>query len=122
MREPSGEYVRVINSFDISFVDPVLNRYYLANRTSKAITIVDTTANQIVAQFKPGFAGFSGNNDTPAPDGLLTVAHKEIWAGDFHSRVFVLDINTGAQIVPPISTGGQNRAYDSFIHYNTSPT
>jgi hypothetical protein len=100
----------VITSFDISFVDPVLNRYYLANRTSKAIIVVDTTTNKIVAQFKPGFAGFSGNNDTSGPDGVLTVDHKEIWAGDFPSRVFVLDINTGAQIVPPISTGGQNRA------------
>jgi hypothetical protein len=100
----------VINSFDISFVDPVLNRYYLANRTSKAVIVVDTTTNQIVAQFKPGFAGFSGNNDTSGPDGILTVDHKEIWIGDFPSRVWVLDINTGAQVVPPISTGGVNRA------------
>ncbi len=40
----------------------------------------------------------------------MTVDHKEIWVGDFPSRVFVLDINTGAQVVPPISTGGVNRA------------
>ena len=99
-----------ITSFDISFFDPVLNRYFLANRTSKAIIVVDPSTNQVVAQFKPGFAGFSGNNDTSGPDGVLTVDHKEIWAGDFPSRVFVLDVNTGAQIVPPISTGGVNRA------------
>ncbi len=41
---------------------------------------------------------------------LRTVDHKEIWAGDFPSRVFVLDVNTGAQIVPPMSAGGVNRA------------
>src|SRR5262249_9147631 len=99
-----------ITSFDISFFDPVLNRYFLANRTSKAIIVVDVTSNQVIAQFKPGFTGFSGNNDTSGPAGVLTVDHKEIWAGDFPSRVFVLDVNTGAQIVPPISTGGINRA------------
>ena len=104
---PGGD---VITSFDISFVDPVLNRYFLANRTSKAIIVVDTTTNQVVAQFKPGFAGFSGNNDTSGPDGVLVVDHKEIWAGDFPSRVWVLDVNTGAPVVPPISTGGKNRA------------
>ena len=104
---PGGD---VITSFDISFVDPVLNRYVLANRTSKAIIVVDTTTNQVVAQFKPGFAGASGNNDTSGPDGVLVVDHKEIWAGDFPSRVWVLDVNTGAPVVPPISTGGTNRA------------
>jgi hypothetical protein len=100
----------VINSFDISFVDPVLNRYFLANRTSKAIIVVDTTTNQVVAQFKPGFAGFSGNNNTSGPDGVVVVDHKEVWAGDFPSRVWALDVNTGVPIVSPISTGGVNRA------------
>src|SRR5262249_21395616 len=32
-----------ITSFDISFVNPVLNRYFLANRTSKALIGIDTT-------------------------------------------------------------------------------
>jgi hypothetical protein len=74
------------------------------------VIVVDTTTNQIVAQFKPGFAGFSGNNDTSGPDGVLVVDHKEIWVGDFPSRVWVLDVNTGSPVVPPISTGGMNRA------------
>ncbi|PWU24545.1 MAG: hypothetical protein C5B48_05810 [Candidatus Rokuibacteriota bacterium] len=100
----------VITSFDISFVDPVLNRYFVANRTGKSVIVVDTTTNKAVAQFKPGFAGFSGNNDTSGPDGLVVVDHKELWVGDFPSRVWVLDVNTGAPVVPPISTGGKNRA------------
>ena len=99
-----------ITSFDISWVDPVLQRYYIASRTSKAAIAVNTLNNQIAGNFKPGFAGFSGNNDTSGPDGIMTVDHKEIWVGDFPSRVFVLDATTGAQIVPPISTGGMNRA------------
>jgi hypothetical protein len=104
-----------ITSFDISFVDPTnvvagRRKYYLANRTSKAIIVVDTVTNTVVNSFKPGFAGFSGNNDTSGPDGVLTVDEKEVWVGDFPSRVWVLDINTGSQVVPPISTGGANRA------------
>src|SRR5712691_10614662 len=93
-----------ITSFDISFVDPVLNRYYLANRTSKAAIAVDTNTNKVVGNFKPGFAGFTGSNDTSGPDGILTVDHKEIWVGDAPSRVIVLDAVTGAQIGLPIST------------------
>ncbi|MFL6974102.1 MAG: FG-GAP-like repeat-containing protein [Xanthobacteraceae bacterium] len=109
---PSGDQ---ITSFDISFVDPTnvvagRRKYYLANRTSKAIIVVDTVTNTVVNSFKPGFAGFSGNNDTSGPDGVLTVDEKEVWVGDFPSRVWVLDINTGSQVVPPISTGGANRA------------
>src|SRR4051794_18708627 len=101
-----------ITSFDISFVDPVLMRYYLANRTSLAAIGVDTTTNKVVLNAKPGFAGFSGNNDTSGPDGILTVDHKELWVGDFPSRVLVLDANTGAALGPPISTGGVNRAVE----------
>src|SRR6476646_1367960 len=69
-----------INSFDIGFVDPVINRYVLADRTNKAIDIVDTTTNKVVSQFQPGFVGFTGNNDTSGPDGVLIVDHKEVWA------------------------------------------
>ncbi len=109
---PAGDK---ITSFDISFVDPTnviagRRKYFLANRTSKAIIVVDTVSNTVVTSFKPGFAGFSGNNDTSGPDGVLTVDEKEVWAGDFPSRVWVLDINTGAPVVPPVSTGGVNRA------------
>jgi hypothetical protein len=96
-----------ITSFDISFVDPVTGRYYLANRTSFALIAVDTSTNKVVLNSKPGFAGFTGNNDTSGPDGDLTVDHKEIWVGDAPSRVWVLDINTGAPLAGfanPIST------------------
>src|SRR5260370_17853086 len=36
-----------IVSFDIGFVDPAINRYLLADRTNKAIDIVDTTHNTV---------------------------------------------------------------------------
>src|SRR5262249_42694354 len=100
-----------ITSFDISWVDPVRKRYYVANRTSKAIIVVDTTTNTVVGNFQPGFAGFAGNNNTAGPDGVLTT-ETQLWVGDAPSRVWVLDPTTGAPIVPPIltSTTSINRA------------
>src|SRR5215469_4174430 len=53
---PGGQ---VLTSFDISFVDPVLGQYFLADRTNKAIDVVDTKTNTVVNQYHAGFAGFS---------------------------------------------------------------
>jgi hypothetical protein len=105
---PAGDK---ITSFDISWVDPVRHRYYLANRTSKAIIVVDTTTNTVVGNFKPGFKGFAGSNDTAGPDGVLTT-ETELWVGDAPSQVWALDPNTGAPVISPISTSAtsQNRA------------
>jgi hypothetical protein len=103
-----------ITSFDIGWVDPVRRRYYLANRTSQDIIVVDTTTNTVVGNFTPGFAGFTGNNNTSGPDGVLTT-ETTLWVGDAPSRVWALDPTTGAPVVPPISTspgasGSPNRA------------
>jgi hypothetical protein len=93
-----------ITSFDISWVDPVRKRYYLANRTGKDIIVVDTTSNTLAGTgFTPGFTGFTGSNDTSGPDGVLTT-ESELYVGDAPSRVWALDPTTGAPIVAPIST------------------
>src|ERR1041384_6251752 len=47
---PGGD---LITSFDISFVNPTnvvagRRKYYIANRTSKAIIVVDTVSNTVV--------------------------------------------------------------------------
>ncbi len=123
-------------SFDISWVDPVLKRYYLGDRSNKSVDVIDTstTPPSFLTQFKPtsptapsGFVGFTGNNDTSGPDGVMTVDNKELWVGDGMSRVWVLNATTGAALtlpggVPnPIPTGtGATRAdelcYDPVDH------
>jgi hypothetical protein len=104
---PAGDK---ITSFDISWVDAVHHRYYIANRTSKATIVVDTRTNTVVGNFKPGFIGFAGNNNTAGPDGVLTT-ENELWVGDAPSQVWVLDPNTGVPVMGPISTGtSPNRA------------
>jgi hypothetical protein len=124
-------------SFDISWVDPVLNKYFLADRNNKTIDVIDPTnvAKGVSQQFPAPFAGFTGNNDTSGPDGVLTVPRgagkAELWVGDSNTcktppcvgdpkipdsipgegRVWILDASTGAILSPsPIGVGGHSRA------------
>jgi hypothetical protein len=116
-------------SFDISWVDPVLNKYYLADRSNKTIDILDLsksppTLTQVV---NTGFAGFTGNNDTSGPDGVATINnHTEVWVGDNGGggtgpgRVWVLNTDASVKTLPggvanPISVGGTTRA-DEFCY------
>jgi hypothetical protein len=106
-----------ITGFDISFVDPVIGEYFLADRTNKVVDVVDTGTNTLVTQLKatPPFAGVAascatGNvNDCSGPDGVLTVGHKELWAGDGNSTIKVISLTTSAT-THVINTGGKFRA------------
>jgi hypothetical protein len=99
-----------ITAFDISFVDPVIGEYFLADRTNKAVDVVDTTTKTLTQlTATPPFAGATGNNDTSGPDGVITVSHKELWAGDGNSTIKVISLLTGAT-THVINTGGKNRA------------
>jgi hypothetical protein len=83
-------------SFDISWVDNTLHKYYLADRSNKSIDILDLnvfppTLTQVV---NTGFQGFTGNNDGSGPDGLATVNnHTELWVGDVGGTCFPLKAN-----------------------------
>jgi hypothetical protein len=104
-----------ITSFDISFVDPVTGLYFLADRTNKSIDVVDTfspsltTLFQIVPTGANAFAGATPSNDNAGPDGVITVNHREVWAGDGPSEIKVFDLFT-QQLTHTISTGGTKRA------------
>jgi len=108
-------------SYDIGWVDPGTHRYYLADRTNKGIDLIDTTSNTYLSTLAQGkFEGFTGSPDTSGPDGILVVpADHQLWAGDAHSLVKVVDLSSGA-IVATVSTGASNRAdelaYDPQDH------
>ena len=126
-------------SFDISWVDPGLQRYFLADRNNKAIDVIstDNPNNGVIAQFFAPFAGFTGNNDTSGPNGVLALLQTaqqgggtELWIGDSNTncasppcdgstpaktpgsgRVWIMDAVTGAILPPsPILVGGNTRA------------
>jgi hypothetical protein len=116
-----------VTRFDISWVDPQLGEYFLADSTNKTIDVVDTTTNQVVAQLTGNFAGVGPTFDTGGPNGVLTVAHRYVWVGDFGKGanggtgglVRVIDLTNGS-LVATIATGGVARAdelcYDAKDH------
>jgi len=110
---PGGQ---LITAFDISFVDPVIGLYFLADRTNNAVEEIDTTFNDSLVQLGKGlFAGVAttcatGNvNDCSGPDGVVTVNHREVWAGDGNSTIKVIDLFTQT-LKTTINTGGKFRA------------
>ena len=99
-----------VTSFDISFVDPVIGLYLLADRTNKTVDVIDTETNKVLVQLGTGlFAGPGTSTDVAGPDGVLTVGHREVWAGDGDSTIKVIDLFSQA-LTHTISTGGAKRA------------
>ena len=96
-----------LDSFDISYMDQKANRFYLADRTNKAVDIVDANTGKFIAQI-PGFVGFDKSNDTAGPNGVVVIGN-EVWVGDGDSTVKVINLKTN-KIVDTIQTGGKNRA------------
>ena len=95
-----------LQSFDISYMDQVNNRYYLADRTNKALDIIDAKTGKFIAQVT-GFVGAKGP-DEGGPNGVVVVG-DEAWVGDGDSTVKVVDLKTN-KIVDTIATGGKKRA------------
>ena len=97
-----------MKSFDISWVDADTQLYYLADRSNAAVDVVDAKTNAFVKQIHGGFAGFSGNNDTSGPNGVVVSGHW-LFVTDYPSRVVTIDLRTDT-VVSVASTGGVNRA------------
>lgn len=103
-----------LTGFDISFEEPVLDIYMLADRTAASVDVFD--ADQLKPLFHvSGFVGVAtscgsgNNNDCSGPDGIATVHHRYVWAGDGDSTVKIVDL-LSQKIVKTISTGGKFRA------------
>jgi hypothetical protein len=105
-------------SFDISFVDPWIGMYVLADRTNTGVTVINTNTSPptLVGALQGGFQGLAttcsspgGVNDCSGPNGAMIVNHQEIWAGDGNSTVKVLSVFSGG-LIATISTGGLYRA------------
>lgn len=113
-----------LGAFDISFVDPKLGQYVLADRTNASVDFFDARDATFIGRVD-GFQGVvlnpdgTANNAKSGPDGLTFVGGREVWAGDGDSTVKVIDIAT-FKVVDTIKTGGTARcdemAWDSADH------
>ena len=122
-----------LTSFDINWIDPGSERFYLADRTltkgTGRIDVIDTQTNTFLYSIPtlPTEYGFVGT--VPAvtagcsisgPNGVVAIPQKnQLYVGDGDSNVKVVDLAAKA-IVAIIPTGGQCRAdelaYDPVDH------
>jgi hypothetical protein len=107
--------------FDISWVDAVAGRYYLADRGTTSIDVIDTKHVRYLYSISLAAAG---NGVVAIPNPHDDVADDpetagELWVGDSASNVEVIDLKTKVRVAS-ISTGGVARAdelaYDPLDH------
>jgi hypothetical protein len=106
-----------LSSYDISFVDPRLGIYILADRSNSGVDVFSVVGRQFLFRVG-GFAGpKAGANEIAGPNGVLTVHHREIWAGDGNnatdhtlSSVKVIDLLTQEITDTIVIPNGKKRA------------
>src|SRR5262245_1950018 len=105
-----------LHSFDISWVDASTQRYYLADRSNKAIDVIDAKNNIFLKQINMGgFAGVSfnaagaGDNATSGPNGVLA-SGRWLFAGDAGNRLVSIDLTTDQVADTFITDASPNRA------------
>jgi hypothetical protein len=95
-------------SYDIGAVDPTLHRYYLADRTNKALDVVDTRT--FALRVIPGqYAGIGATNTVSGPDGVVSITgNPDVYVGDVNS-VKVVDTTAGAVLTTIVTGSAGNR-------------
>jgi hypothetical protein len=92
------------SSFDIGWVDPAQNQYYIADRNNNGVTVLDTRSGGFLRTAGAGaFTGFKPNGqpgNVPAtnagPNGIVSVGNGIVFAGDGDSTMKIVNANTGA--------------------------
>src|SRR5262245_59015050 len=107
--------------FDISWVDAVAGRYYLTDRGTKSVDVIDTKHVRYLYSIGLDEAG-NGVVAIPNPHDDLADDPEtagELWVGDNASNVEVIDLKTRVRVAS-IPTGGVARAdelaYDPLDH------
>ena len=101
---PFNSTAGAMYSFDISFVDQATGGYFLADRSNKAVDVVNGNTDTFVTQIFPNnghgpFAGFTacvpaaGANDCAGPNGVVA-AFPWLFVTDAPSRVLSFDLRT----------------------------
>jgi hypothetical protein len=87
-----------VTSADISWTDPVTERYYFADRSNFGVDIIDAEDDVFVGRVT-GMAGplpsggGTATTNGPGPNGVLVTPRRQLWAGDGNSTVRVADVD-----------------------------
>ena len=98
---------------DLSFVDPTLRFYYLADRTNAGIDVINTRTNKFLMRVTGDahvgkFVGQLADSDHSGPNGVSPASFGRVWAGDGDSTIKIIDIFAGT-VLKTLSTGGTAR-------------
>ena len=112
---PIPSSLAALHGFDISWIDADTQRFYLADRSNKAIDVIDARTGTFVKTIPGGFAGVkfnaagAANNDISGPNGVVT-SGRWLFATDAPSRVVAIDL-VHDSVVSTVSTStSENRA------------
>jgi hypothetical protein len=75
-----------LTAFDISYVNILQSKYYLAHRDASALAIIDIDTNKVRHSDQ-------NNLFTTGPNGVWTVNESQVWAGDGQGLVRIFDAN-----------------------------
>src|SRR5258707_307019 len=87
-----------------------------ATNPSRKMYVIDAKKNVFVKQIPGKFTGFTGNNNTSGPDGVVS-AGRWLFVTDAPSRVVSIDLRTD-QIVSDVSTGGADKLRTDELAYD----
>jgi YVTN family beta-propeller protein len=120
---PADDNGKGLSSFDITWVDPGTQRFYLTNRTTVKgggrIDVIDTQANKFLYSI-PGMVGAVPGLGKAGPNGVVAIPQlNQLYVGDGDSTVKVIDLAM-KKVIATINTGGTARAdelgYDPLDH------
>jgi len=141
--ERSGEAVRLLTTipipanlkpliaFDISWLDPQSQLYYLGDRSNASVDVVDARTNRFVKAIPGNFRGVAfkdnpsnppggrvADNDRSGPNGVVVAGHW-LFVTDASSRVVTIDLKND-QIVAggDVSTGGADALRADELAYD----
>ena len=120
---PIPANLKPLIAFDISWLDPDSQLYYLGDRSNASVDVVDARTNAFVKAIAGNFAGvvFKNNpsnppggkvadNDRSGPNGVVVAGHW-LFVTDANSRVVSIDLRSDQVVAGgDVSTGGVLRA------------
>jgi hypothetical protein len=84
-------------SFDISFVDGTAGQYYLADRTNKAVDVINLSTKALSFAGQGSFVGAAAaGSNFSGPNGVVSIGGGLVMAGDGNSTLKIVNVTTGA--------------------------